>query len=251
MTVKHSNSATLVAFIRSAVWWLLFALSTVFYAILAVLLTVLPLKTRFHIVTSWSRLNIWSLRWLCGVRYQVEGRENIPASAAIVMSKHQSTWETIAYSFMFPPQVWVLKKSLLRIPFFGWGLAMLKPIAIDRGAGSTAMEQVVTQGRDRLEKGIWVVVFPEGTRVAYGKKRRYKMGGAVLAAETGFPVLPIAHNAGRLWARNQFIKWPGIITVSIGPLIQTKGLSADTINQQVESWIETRMESLYALPRAS
>jgi len=244
MTIRHSNFAAIIAFVRSTIWWLLFAVSTVFYAILTILLIALPMRKRYHVVTTWSRLNIWTLRWLCGVSYQIEGRENIPDSAAIVMSKHQSTWETIAYSFIFPPQVWVLKKSLLRIPFFGWGLAMLNPIAIDRAAGSTAMEQVVTQGRERLKKGIWVVVFPEGTRVAYGKKRRYKMGGAVLAAETGFPVLPVAHNAGRLWARNQFIKWPGKITVCIGPLLHTQGLSADSINEQVEDWIEAQMERL-------
>ena len=244
MTTSRTNLAVLFAFTRSAVWWLICALTTIFYATLTILLVAFPIKTRFRIVTSWCHLNIWTLKWLCGVNYEVEGQENIPDSAAIVMSKHQSAWETIAFCFLFPPQVWVLKKSLLKLPFFGWGLASLNPIAIDRAAGSTAMEQVVTQGRDRLDNGLWVVVFPEGTRVAYGQKKRYKLGGAVLAAETGYPVVPVAHNAGRLWPRNQFIKWPGKITVSIGPVIETGGLTAETINRQVETWIETRMDSL-------
>lgn len=234
----------LLAFIRSCVWWVIFFCSTIIYPVIAPLLIVLPFDLRYRTITTWGRLNIQTLRWICGVRYRVEGRENLPDSAAIVLSNHQSTWETLAYSFIFPPQVWVLKKSLLMVPFFGWGLAVLRPIAIDRGAGASAMEQVVKQGRDRLDKGIWVVVFPEGTRVAPGKKRRYKMGGAVLAAATGYPVVPVAHNAGLLWPRHQFIKWPGEVTVTIGPQIKAEGLSADEINQQAEAWIEARKAEL-------
>lgn len=244
MTGNKSFMSTLLALTRSSIWWVVFFFSTIFFAILAMLLVLVPAKTRFTVITSWCRLNIWTLKWICGVKYHVEGRENLPEGAAIVMSKHQSSWETIAYCFIFPPQVWVLKNSLLKIPFFGWGLALLNPIAIDRSAGSAAMEQVVSQGRDRLEKGFWVVVFPEGTRVAAGEKRRYKLGGAVLAAETGYPVVPVAHNAGRLWPKNQFIKWPGEITVSIGPVIQTSGIKPDQINKQAESWIEGRMKTL-------
>lgn len=243
--MKNNQSAvTVLAFLRSAVWWVIGFLSTVVYAILAQFLIVLPLRWRYRIITTWGRFNIWTLRWVCGVRYRVEGLENLPDSAAIVLSNHQSTWETIAYTFIFPPQIWVLKKSLLRLPFFGWGIAVLKPIAIDRSAGSTAMEQVVEQGRERLKNGFWVVLFPEGTRVAPGEKRRYKMGGATLAAETHYPVVPVAHNAGYFWPRNGFIMKPGEVVVRIGSIIETSGLKADVINKKAEAWIREQLPTL-------
>lgn len=241
---NHSSDVTALAVLRSAVWWVIGFLSTVVYAILAQFLIVLPLRWRYQIITTWGRFNIWTLRWICGVRYRVEGLENLPDSAAIVLSNHQSTWETIAYTFLFPPQIWVLKKSLLRLPFFGWGIAVLKPIAIDRSAGLTAMEQVIEQGRERLDSGFWVVLFPEGTRVAPGEKRRYKMGGATLAAETGYPVVPVAHNAGYFWPRNGFIMKPGEVVVRIGPITETSGLKADVINKQAEAWIREQLPAL-------
>lgn len=233
-----------LAILRSAVWWTIGFITTVIYAILAQFLIVLPLRLRYRIITTWGRFNIWTLRWICGVRYRVEGLENLPDSAAILLSNHQSTWETMAYTYLFPPQIWVLKKSLLRLPFFGWGIAVLKPIAIDRSSGSTAMEQVVEQGRERLDSGFWVVLFPEGTRVAPGEQKRYKMGGAILAAETGYPVVPVAHNAGYFWPRNGFIMKPGEIIVRIGPVIETAGLSADVINKKAEKWIRGQLSTL-------
>jgi 1-acyl-sn-glycerol-3-phosphate acyltransferase len=161
-----------------------------------------------------------------------------------VLSKHQSAWETLAFQEIFPPFVFILKRELLWIPLFGWGLALLKPIAIDRDAGRRALDQVVSQGRARLEQGIWVVVFPEGTRVAPGHRRRYKSGGAALAAETGYPVVPVAHNAGVFWPKRSFIKKPGTIRVVIGPPIPTKGKSADEVLDQAEEWIEQTMARL-------
>ncbi len=159
------------------------------------------------------------LKHLCGLDYRVEGREHLPGGAAIILSKHQSAWETIAFQEIFPPQTWVLKRELMWIPLFGWALALLRPIAIDRSAGRKAIEQVIEQGRERLQSGIWVVVFPEGTRVAPGTRKRYGMGGAVLAAETGYPVVPVAHNAGSFWPRRGFLKRPGTVRVVIGPVI--------------------------------
>ena len=238
---NHSAVATMLAFVRSSVWWVIFFVTTIVYAVLGQFLVVLPMEWRYRLISTWGSLNILTLKWICGVRYRIEGKENLPDGPAIVLSNHQSTWETLAFTRIFPPQVWVLKKSLLRVPFFGWGIAILKPIAIDRSAGATAMEQVVEQGRKRLEDGFWVVVFPEGTRVAPGKKKRYKMGGAVLAAETGYPVVPVAHNAGYFWPRHQFIKWPGEIIVRIGPVIETAGVSAEEINQKAEAWIRAHM----------
>lgn len=241
---NHSSDVTALAVLRSAVWWTLGFITVVIYAILAQFLIVLPLRWRYRIITTWGRFNIWTLSWICGVRYRVEGRENLPDSAAIILSNHQSTWETMAYTFLFPPQIWVLKKSLLKLPFFGWGIAVLKPIAIDRSAGSTAMEQVIEQGRERLDSGFWVILFPEGTRVAPGVKKRYKMGGAILAAETGYPVVPIAHNAGYCWPRNGFLMKPGMITVRIGEVILTRDVDAETINRKAQTWIESQMQEM-------
>jgi 1-acyl-sn-glycerol-3-phosphate acyltransferase len=148
------------------------------------------------------------------------------------------------YQEIFPPQTWVLKRELMWIPFFGWALALLHPIAIDRGSGRKAIEQVVAQGRDRLRSGIWVVVFPEGTRVAPGTRRRHGIGGAVLAAETGYPVVPVAHNAGSFWPRRSFFKRPGTVRVVIGPVIEAQGKTAEEIRDLAEKWIENKMREL-------
>jgi 1-acyl-sn-glycerol-3-phosphate acyltransferase len=177
-------------------------------------------------------------RFICGVRYCVLGTENIPKEPAIVLSKHQSAWETLAFQQIFPPQVWVLKKELLHIPFFGWGLAMTSPIAINRSQGKAALKQIIRQGRDRLQKGLWIIIFPEGTRIDPGKKGRYGIGGAWLATNTGVSVVPVAHNAGVLWGKNSFIKFPGTITVSIGEPIDPAGMDANELNNKVEEWIE-------------
>ncbi|HEX7952565.1 MAG TPA: lysophospholipid acyltransferase family protein, partial [Burkholderiales bacterium] len=181
---------------------------------------------------------------ICGVRYRVIGRENLPRVSCIVLSKHQSAWETLAYQVLLPPQVWVLKRELLRVPFFGWGLAMMSPIAIDRSSASRALKQTLEQGRRRLADGWWIVIFPEGTRVAPGQRVRYQPGGAWLASKSGAPVVPIAHNAGTVWGRNAFIKYPGTITVSIGPTIDPSGMTPDAINRKAEDWIENEVARL-------
>ncbi len=231
-------------FIRSALFWGVFTTSTLIYGTLSPLLFLLPLPRRYPIVMSWTRLNLVALKLICGIDYRVEGHDNLPAESTIVMSKHSSTWETMALVNILPPVAWVLKKELTRIPFFGWGLAALDHIAIDRNAGRNAVKQVVEQGKARLASGRWVVIFPEGTRVQPGTKERYKLGGGFLAAETGCPVLPIAHNAGYFWPREQFIKRPGMITVRIGPTIDPKGKSAAEIIEAVEAWIEGEMNEL-------
>jgi 1-acyl-sn-glycerol-3-phosphate acyltransferase len=175
----------------------------------------------------------------------VVGTENIPDQASIILSKHQSAWETLALQSIFPPQVWVLKRELLRLPFFGWALALSSPIAIDRGTARLALKQLLDQGKDRLAQGFWVVIFPEGTRVAPGTKGRYKVGGAWLATHTGALVVPVAHNAGEFWGRNAFLKYPGTITVSIGKPLDSTGRKADELNSQVEAWIENEMAHLH------
>lgn len=232
-------------YLRSFLFAIVLAIVTPPYAIFGVLTFPLPPWMRHRIITSWAPLVLWFVWRLLGIRYRVIGRENIPAGPAVILSKHQSAWETMALQVIFPPLCFVLKRELLRVPFFGWGLAQIPGIAIDRAAGKDALTQVVEQGRQRLKEGMWVVVFPEGTRVAPGTSHRYKPGGAILAKRAGVPVVPVAHNAGEFWRRNAFLKRPGEIIVSIGPVIEVKGVKADEINSRAEAWIEGEMRRLF------
>lgn len=229
------------ALLRSTLYMLLLVIITPPYAVFTLACFPLSPHHRYRVTSTWTRMILFLLEHVCGLRYRILGAENIPAMPSIVLSKHQSAWETLAFQKIFPPQVWVLKKELLRIPFFGWGLAMTSPIAIDRSAGRSALDQVVEQGRDRLEQGFWVVIFPEGTRIPIGQKGKYRIGGAWLATHTNVPVVPVAHNAGEFWARNAFIKKPGTITVSIGQPIDPSGMEPNALNTQVENWIESEM----------
>lgn len=240
-------SPTPLLYLRSLIFWVMMLLSTLVLAPLTLLSFPFPFRIRYATATQWARFNLWFLRLSCGLRYRVEGREHIPEDAAIVFAKHQSTWETLALQRVFPPQVWVLKRELLRIPLFGWGLAMLEPIAIDRGAGRKAVEQLVEQGCKRLSDGRWVIVFPEGTRTAPGHKGKYRIGGAVLAERSGARVVPVAHNAGEFWPRHSFIKYPGEIRMVIGPAITTDGKSAADILAEAQAWIEATVDQISTL----
>lgn len=231
-------------FLRSFIYALCMWLSTLVFAPLSVLTWPLPLAARYRFITQWARFNLWTLRWLCGLRYRVEGAEHIPPGPAIVFCKHQSAWETLALQRVFPHQIWLLKRELLWVPLFGWGLAMLDPIAIDRKAGRKAVTQLVEQGTRHLRAGRWVVIFPEGTRVAPGETGRYGIGGAALAQSSGYPVVPVAHNAGEFWPRRGFIKRPGTITMAIGPLITSDGKTAEQIRDEARDWIEARMREI-------
>ena len=231
-------------FIRSLVFMVAQSALTVMFSIAALLTFPFHPFTRYRVITQWSRAVLWLAQHVCGVHWRVIGAERIPDRAGIVLSKHQSAWETMALQSVFPPQVWVLKRELLRVPFFGWGLAMMSPIAIDRSAGRRALQQLQQQGAARLRAGFWIVVFPEGTRVAPGERRPYQIGGAWLATHTGAPVVPVAHNAGTVWPKHAFLKYPGMVTVSIGPVIDPAGLKPDALNRQVEAWIEAEVERL-------
>ena len=230
--------------LRSGLFWLALLLVTPPYALVALLSAPLPRQVRYRVISGWSRLVLWLLGRLCGVRWSVEGRENLPANPAVILSKHQSAWETLAFQSILPPQVHVLKRELLWIPFFGWGLALMSPIAIDRSRGIAALRQIGRKGKERLEQGFWVIVFPEGTRVAPGERRRYQQGGAWLAAYARAPVVPVAHNAGRVWPRTSFLKYPGMVTVRIGPPIESHGRPAEEITAQAEAWIEKQQQTL-------
>lgn len=234
----------MLAAIRSTLFTAVLAVLTPLFAVIALLTFPLPALTRYRIITVWSRCIVWAARNFCGIRYRVVGAEHLPQKPCIILAKHQSAWETLAFQLVFPPQVWVLKKELLRVPFFGWGLAMLSPIAIDRSARREALQQLVEQGRERLDAGFCIVIFPEGTRVPPGQRGKYRPGGARLAVQTETTVIPVAHNAGRCWARNAFIKRPGLVTISVGAPIDPRGLSAEQLAQRVEDWIEGEMPLL-------
>jgi len=230
--------------IRSVVFAVLQTALTIFFSLVALLSFPFSAHARYRLITGYNRIVIWLARGVLGIRYVVEGRENLPTHPAIILAKHQSAWETVAFLCLFPPVSPVIKQELLKVPFFGWAFRMLSPIAIDRSAGREALKQIVRQGRDKLEQGFWVLVFPEGTRVAPGEKGRYGIGGSWLAAETGAPIVPVAHNAGEVWPKNAFIKRPGTVTVSIGPVIETAGKIASELTRAVEAWIETEMTRL-------
>lgn len=234
----------LIHLLRSVLFMALLVPWTLVIGIIIGFASLVPMPVRYGINWFWRRGFMALARVVLGIRMEVRGRENIPATASVILSKHQSAWETVALQDVFPPLVFVLKKSLLLLPFFGWGLAALKMISIDRAAGKDALAQVVKQGKDRLGAGYWVIIFPEGTRVPPGQKRRYKPGGAHLAAKAGVPVVPVAHNAGELWPRNALVKKPGTIVVSVGPAIDPTGLTEAEINQRVEAWIEAEMHRI-------
>ena len=238
------RAVTAGVFVRSSLFALGLAVSTLVFTPVALASILLPYRFRWRAVTQWSRFNVYWLSVTCGVRCEVEGLENVPAEPAVVLAKHESAWETLALQRYFAPQVWVLKRELLRIPFFGWGLATMRPIAIDRGAGLDAFEQMLSQGEERLASGCWVVVFPEGTRAPPGVRRQFKKGGARLAVHTGRPAVPVAHNAGNCWPKNSFFKFPGTIRVVIGPPIEAAGRTATEVNRIAEQWIDDTLRRI-------
>jgi len=230
--------------LRSTLFALALCIVTPPYAVFALLTAPLPRMTRYRLISGWSRLVIRLARWILGIEWRVEGRENLPSRPAVILSKHQSAWETMAFQLIFPPQVLVLKRELLWIPFFGWGLALMSPIAINRSRGMRALRTIARRGRERLAQGFWVVVFPEGTRVPPGAQRDYHPGGAWLDSASGAPVVPVAHNAGLLWPRNAFLKRSGTVTVRIGPPIEAADLDPKTINDLAKTWIEEQQKAL-------
>ncbi|MBK8182440.1 MAG: 1-acyl-sn-glycerol-3-phosphate acyltransferase [Candidatus Competibacteraceae bacterium] len=238
-------------FLRSLLFSLGMITSLTLIAPLIVVGFFLPFVRRYQLSQMWAGFNIWWLRVTCGITYQVTGAEHIPNRPVIVMAKHQSTWETLFFNWYLPPMAWVVKRELLWVPLFGWALALLRPIAINRKLGSAAVKQVIRQGMAHLRRGQWVLIFPEGTRTAPGVRKRYGLGGAVLATHSGFPVLPIAHNAGEFWSRRGFFKRPGTVHVVFGPLLESAGRSPQALNQQVEDWIESNMAAISAVPITS
>jgi len=209
----------------------------------------------YRIAVFWLGLAISGARYILGIRYVVEGREHLPAPGqpAVLLVKHQSTYETFLMPVIMPKDLaYVFKRELLYVPFFGWAIGQLDMVHIDRQQKSQSFQKVVQQGKALLRKGIWVIMFPEGTRIARGQAGHYKSGGARLAIEAGVPVIPIAVNSAVCWPRKAFVKHPGVVTVSIGPAIASDGRQADALMADVSQWIEAEMRQLdptaYASP---
>ncbi|MFO8155915.1 MAG: lysophospholipid acyltransferase family protein [Pseudomonadota bacterium] len=236
----------MVRLIRSAAFWLVFAVAAVPFGILAIAMWIgrLPFSLRFRIVSLWAGLGVHWLRLTCGVKWRVEGAENIPSQPCIIAANHQSTWETLFLQQLFRPQSWVLKRSLFWIPFFGWGLRSLEPVAIDRSRGRAALRQIIDQGTPLLEHHRWIVIFPEGTRLATGQTRRWGSGASMLATHSGYPIVPLAHDSGRCWPRGSLVFQPGTITVRIGPPIAIGGRTADQLTEVVRAWVENHRPDL-------
>lgn len=230
--------------LRSALFFAGMCVSVLLYWPVAVLAWPLPPLTRSRVIGMWAHFVVWWLKVTCGLSHRVSGLENLPERPAVLLCKHQSAWETIACQTIFPPQAWVLKRELLWLPFFGWGLAASGPIAIDRSARIKALDQLLRQGVERLAEGRYVVIFPEGTRRAPGEMGKFNPGGAMLAVKAGVPVVPVAHNAGSYWRRREFLKHPGVIEVRVGPAIDTAGRRPREVNEAARAWITSAMAEI-------
>ena len=218
-----------------------------FIVCIALIPTLLVPSVRDRVISSWARFNIWTLNKLCGLGYRISGAENIPPSPTVIISNHQSAWETLIFQLLFPPLSFILKRELLMIPVFGWGLAAYKPIAIDRSKKVKALDHLITQGKQRIAEGRWPVVFPEGTRMPPDAPAKFQVGGVMIAVKTATPILPIAHNAGVFWPKHSFLKYPGTIDIVVGPVIETEGRKARQVNDETEGWIKAQLQ---ALPRS-
>lgn len=235
--------------LRSTLFWIWSIANTLFMGAPVLLSRLVSYDMSANFSVIWLRANLWGLKVFCGVTWKVEGLENIPQHPVLMMAKHQSTWETYFLPTLLNRAVYVAKKSLAYIPIFGWAIASLNFILIDRSSGRSAITQMVEQAQQRFDAGISVIVFPEGTRTPVGAEPGYRIGGGIIAEKTGIDVVPVALNAGEFWPRLGYIKWPGEITVIVGPVIKTEGKKADQILAETQSWIESRMADITVLDR--
>lgn len=240
----------MLQWIRSLLYTTLLFLTTMAFGVVVLASALLPLtiEQRYVIPRTWGRFECWLAKVICGIGYVVEGQQNLPDEPFVSLWKHSTAWETMAQMFVVPTASWLLKREVLWIPIVGWAVSTYKPIAINRRAGHSAVNQVVKQGRERLAAGMGVVVYPEGTRVAPGQTRKYGISGALLAVEAGVPVVPIAHNAGYFWRRRSLLKRPGTIYVVIGPPIDTRGLDPRQVNERAQQWIEATIAEIIQRP---
>ena len=236
--------------LRSLLFTILLFVVTAVFGVVVLVAACLPLslERRYAIPRAWGRLLTGLAGSVCGLHYRIEGQENLPGRPFISLWKHFSAWETMAQMFVVPPAAWLLKREVLWIPIVGWAVRTYRPIAINRRAGHSAVNQVVSQGRERLASGMGIVIYPEGTRVAPGHTRKYGISGALLACETGAPIVPIAHNSGYFWRRRGLLKKPGTIRVVIGPPIDPTGLTPREVNERAQRWIESTVAEIVAAP---
>jgi 1-acyl-sn-glycerol-3-phosphate acyltransferase len=234
---------------RSLLFSIGMMISTILWGPIVVLTFPLPFQYRYRVSQQWTRFIIWWLRKTCQIDCHVSGIENLPKEPVVILAKHQSTWETFFLHQFLPPLALIVKQELLWVPFFGWALAQLNPIAINRKTAVSALKEIVKQGKKRLAQGQWVLIFPEGTRTPPGTRRPYGASGAMLAINSGCSILPVAHNAGELWQRHAFLKNPGVIEIVFGPRISSQGLKAKELNAQAEQWIENTMNKISQIER--
>ncbi|QGZ29185.1 lysophospholipid acyltransferase family protein [Stutzerimonas stutzeri] len=235
--------------VRITLFYLLLAFTAFVWCLVSLIVApFMSFRTRYRfVVQTWCRSAVWLARTIVGLRYEVSGQENIPDKPCVILSKHQSTWETFFLSAYFEPLSQVLKRELLHVPFFGWAIMLLKPIAIDRDNPKAALRQVAKQGHERLEQGAWVLIFPEGTRVPVGQAGKFSRSGAALAVNANLPVLPIAHNAGTFWPKSGWGKRPGTIQVVIGPAMRAESegpRAVAELNQRAEDWVNATVRQL-------
>lgn len=247
---------TTVQAIRTFFFYLLLSSSSFFWCIFCVFIApFLPFRARYRLVIqTWCRCATWLAKVVAGIHYEVRGLENIPQQPCVILAKHQSTWETFFLSALFEPLSQVLKRELLYVPFFGWAMAMLKPIAIDRSNPKAALKQLAKQGHERLGQGAWVLIFPEGTRIPPGQIGKFSRGGTSLAVNAGLPVLPIAHNAGEFWPKHGWAKYPGTIKVVIGPVMHAEGSGPRAIaelNERAFAWVQQTQQRISGVPMQS
>lgn len=241
-THRSPSSWNIAIVLRSLIFNSVMVVFTLFFSLTGLLLFWTPFKIRYFYITRWSHVTIFLAKYLCGIRYTIHGKEHLPSKTSIVLCNHQSTWETLFLQTLLPPQCWVLKKELLTMPFFGWALKLLEPIAIDRSK-KNSIKELVLQGTAKLKDGRWVVIFPEGTRVKKGQKKRYSRSGAALAQSAqDFPIVPIAHNAGLFWPKNSFLKYPGTIQVFIGKALLPHEHNPEDLTQTIQRWVEEKLE---------
>jgi 1-acyl-sn-glycerol-3-phosphate acyltransferase len=240
-----------MATIRSIVFTILLFVTVMLFCPFVILVRPFGMQASYSVCWLWIKLNLWLCKFLCGLDFTVEGKENIPEASGVIMIKHSSAYETFVLWQIFPPQSWVLKRELMWAPFLGWALAMIHPIAINRNAGHSAVQQIVAQGRERLAEGLWVSVFPEGTRMAPGESRRYGVSGAMLAQAAGRMLIPVAHNAGDFWPRRGWRKRPGTVRFCIGPPVDPTGREPREVNSEIQDWVENKVAELRAQNPAS
>lgn len=246
-----------VQFFRTVLFYLLLSSSSFVWCIISVFVApFLPFRARYRfVVQNWCRCAVWLAKVVAGIRYEIKGQENVPDEPCVILAKHQSTWETFFLCAYFEPLSQVVKRELLYVPFFGWAMAMLKPIAIDRSNPKAALKQLASQGRTRLEQGAWVLVFPEGTRIPDGQIGKFSRGGTALAVNSKLPVLPVAHNAGQFWPKEGWSKKPGTVQVVFGPPLFAEGEGPRAIanlNDRAFAWVSQAQCEIGALdPQSS